>query len=453
MVSISSMVIRNWRQFQAAEISLHPRLTIITGSNGTGKSTILNIVSQHFGYARPFLGTPRRRKGGGVFWDAGYHGQRDWIDDLEPRETEREEYSDERAYHFLRTAPPSILPPPVQQGAFVSIGSMVYSNGISAEIGYHEQQAQQYGISINNQQSVDGLNITSHRSNSSYQPVKGFDFSSININQMFSSFYSEMMTRFNGGHTPFSPTYRMKEALISMAAFGEGNSYLESNQDLLEAFTTFQAILRKVLPAEIGFRGLKIRIPDIVISTASGDFLLDSSSGGINALFEISWQLFLYSLNHDSFVVTMDEPENHLHPALQRTILSSLLSAFPQAQFIVATHSPFIVSSVEDASVYALRYVGDFQDQNSFRNQSRAVVSIKLDQKDRSGTAGRILREVLGVDSTMPEWAQHKVNEIVENITGQNISAELLERLRDQLTEIGFGEFYPQALSRLVRDQ
>ena len=238
-----------------------------------------------------------------------------------------------------------------------------------------------------------------------------------------------------------------------MAAFGEGNSHLESNSELLSAFNRFQDILRKVLPAEIGFKSLRIRIPDIVIDTHSGEFLLDASSGGINALFEISWQLFLYSLDHQSFVVTMDGPENHLHPALQRSILGSLLVAFPQAQFIVATHSPFIVSSVEEAHVYALRYIGGGQEQFKVRNQSRAVVSIKLDQKDRSGSAGRILREVLGVDSTMPEWAQSKLDGIVEEIRNKEISTEVLEHLRRQLVDIGFGDFYPQALSRLVGDK
>lgn len=58
----------------------------------------------------------------------------------------------------------------------------------------------------------------------------------------------------------------------------------------------------------------------------------------------------------DSFLVIVDEIENHLHPSMQRSILPNLVKAFPSAQFIVTTHSPFVVNSVIDSSVYALKY-------------------------------------------------------------------------------------------------
>ena len=56
--------INSWRQFEAIDISFHPRLTILTGENGAGKTTILNLLNPHFGWAFAFLGTPLRdRKG------------------------------------------------------------------------------------------------------------------------------------------------------------------------------------------------------------------------------------------------------------------------------------------------------------------------------------------------------------------------------------------------------
>ncbi len=53
-------------------------------------------------------------------------------------------------------------------------------------------------------------------------------------------------------------------------------------------------------------------------------------------------------------VVLIDEVELHLHPKWQRTILPSLLSAFPLAQFVVATHSPQVVASVRPEQVRIL---------------------------------------------------------------------------------------------------
>ena len=54
-------------------------------------------------------------------------------------------------------------------------------------------------------------------------------------------------------------------------------------------------------------------------------------------------------------IVLIDEPETHLHPRWQRTVLPSLNAAIrdwnvehaPEVQFLVATHSPLILASME----------------------------------------------------------------------------------------------------------
>ena len=53
-------------------------------------------------------------------------------------------------------------------------------------------------------------------------------------------------------------------------------------------------------------------------------------------------------------VVLIDEIETHLHLELQKTILPSLIKLFPRVQFIISTHSPYVVTSVPNALVYDL---------------------------------------------------------------------------------------------------
>jgi predicted ATP-binding protein involved in virulence len=48
-----------------------------------------------------------------------------------------------------------------------------------------------------------------------------------------------------------------------------------------------------------------------------------------------------------SGVVIIDEIDLHLHPSWQQNIISNLTKAFRNVQFIVTTHSPFVVSSTE----------------------------------------------------------------------------------------------------------
>ncbi|MCC7467192.1 MAG: AAA family ATPase [Saprospiraceae bacterium] len=55
-----------------------------------------------------------------------------------------------------------------------------------------------------------------------------------------------------------------------------------------------------------------------------------------------------------NFILFLDEIEVHLHPDWQRKILPAIQFLFPNAQIFISTHSPFVVGSVDDAWVYKL---------------------------------------------------------------------------------------------------
>lgn len=61
-------------------------------------------------------------------------------------------------------------------------------------------------------------------------------------------------------------------------------------------------------------------------------------------------------------IVLIDEIDAHLHVSLQKKILAFLTTAFPKVQFIVTTHSPFVVSSVNDAVIYDLSKLEQVED-------------------------------------------------------------------------------------------
>ena len=54
-------------------------------------------------------------------------------------------------------------------------------------------------------------------------------------------------------------------------------------------------------------------------------------------------------------ILIVDEPETHLHPAWQRQIIPAAQRLFPNAQIFVATHSPFVISSVNSGWIHVLR--------------------------------------------------------------------------------------------------
>ena len=65
--TIASLSIKDWRQFESVDIDLNSRPTVITGENGTGKTTILNLLGLAFGESIQLMGTPVRGKEGFSF--------------------------------------------------------------------------------------------------------------------------------------------------------------------------------------------------------------------------------------------------------------------------------------------------------------------------------------------------------------------------------------------------
>ena len=65
-------------------------------------------------------------------------------------------------------------------------------------------------------------------------------------------------------------------------------------------------------------------------------------------------------------VVLIDELETHLHVELQRKILPFLTEFFPRIQFVVTTHSAFILNSISNACIYDLEKQVQFTDFSSY---------------------------------------------------------------------------------------
>jgi len=64
-MNFKNLKITEWQQFQNVEINFHDRLTILTGANGSGKSTILgNILSKHCGWNFQSGSTPKKDETG-----------------------------------------------------------------------------------------------------------------------------------------------------------------------------------------------------------------------------------------------------------------------------------------------------------------------------------------------------------------------------------------------------
>ncbi len=135
----------------------------------------------------------------------------------------------------------------------------------------------------------------------------------------------------------------------------------EKVEDIERWFDWLQNALRELfennqLKLELSLEDMcfKIKLPDREV------FGLDEMASGYEALFDIFSEI-LIRMEHQAHlkydlpgIVLIDEIEMHLHISWQKRVLPFLIEAFPNLQFIVATHSPFVVSSIESAVVYDL---------------------------------------------------------------------------------------------------
>lgn len=94
-----------------------------------------------------------------------------------------------------------------------------------------------------------------------------------------------------------------------------------------------------------------------IIEPGKEPYRFNTLSSGYSAIINIVTELILRMEAHNAQnydlqgVVLIDEIETHLHVELQKKILPFLIDFFPKIQFIVTTHSPFVISSIKDAVV------------------------------------------------------------------------------------------------------
>lgn len=93
-------------------------------------------------------------------------------------------------------------------------------------------------------------------------------------------------------------------------------------------------------------------------------------------------------------VVLIDELELHLHPAWQRRVIDDLLAAFPNLQIVATTHSPQVIASARPEHMWLL-------------HQGKAHRPGPVHGKDSNA----ILRDIMGVGER-PRWMRKRLERL-----------------------------------------
>lgn len=159
-----------------------------------------------------------------------------------------------------------------------------------------------------------------------------------------------------------------KQYLVNKKVY-EAFDYMSSKKDNVSQNKLFFDDLENTLKNIFGDKGLILEFHqesfEFFINFSDGrkitfNQLSEGFSAFISILMDLLLRVDLIRKNKLDFtynpqgIVLIDEPETHFHIEMQYEILPLLTKLFPKIQFIIATHSPAIISSLSDSFVMDL---------------------------------------------------------------------------------------------------
>lgn len=161
---------------------------------------------------------------------------------------------------------------------------------------------------------------------------------------------------------------QFKQYLVNKKVY-EAFDFMNSKTDSINQNQIFFNKLKNILRNIFGDKELELEFVqesfEFYINFSDGrKITFNQLSEGFSAFISILMDLLMRvdlirknksDFNYDPFgIVLIDEPETHFHIEMQYEILPLLTELFPNIQFIIATHSPAIISSITNAIVYDL---------------------------------------------------------------------------------------------------
>lgn len=169
-------------------------------------------------------------------------------------------------------------------------------------------------------------------------------------------------------------------------ALARNENEIKSANKIKEWFDKFEELLGEIFEGSKVTLNFNYRDYSFTINQDGREFGFNQLSDGYSAIIDIIADLILKMQNPDSLIrfyekegiVLIDEIETHLHLELQRLILPMLTRVFPNIQFIVTTHSPFVLSSVKNAVAFDLEKKERLEDLTEYSYEALAEGYFKV---------------------------------------------------------------------------
>ncbi|EJF07522.1 putative ATP-binding protein involved in virulence [Thiovulum sp. ES] len=213
---------------------------------------------------------------------------------------------------------------------------------------------------------------------------------------------------------------RLRNTMLNEQFDGDKNRA----KKIKEWFDSFENTLKDMF----GHKDLKLKYfndtLNFKINYEDKEFALNELSDGYSSLLAIVTEIILRMEAHGvkaydmEGIILIDEIETHLHIELQKKVFPFLTKLFPNIQFIVTTHSPFVLHSMPDSVICDL--------------ERREITS---GDRFKNSSYSHIVKNYFEVDS---EFSQILLNDIekFENLVNQFENGEVSEEAEEELLEM-----------------
>jgi predicted ATP-binding protein involved in virulence len=349
-MKIKWLRLQNFRGFEEVEFSFDEKFNVLVGENGSGKTSLLEGITFALSeYIHKLSKTEHR-----------------WLSQNDSRLFP----NDVRLVPYLHGEITTLEP----QFPLVVECKVVFKNASNHDLELHwtrkVQNAQFEGVSNH---SVAALVEEEH---------KQIQSGATNILPIFAYYSTKRLWAIKKDDTtkPFEPVSRLAgyydylEPTAGEETFKRWFIQMSiaeiKRQKELKVLSSVRRAVKKCLEL-VGYTSLDYEpLTNEILALKTDDtrlpfhLLSDGYRNMIGMVADIAYRMALLNPFLDNHletpgVILIDELDLHLHPKWQRSIVQDLKEAFPNVQFIVTTHSPFIVQSLSPGE---LRKLGEGTD-------------------------------------------------------------------------------------------
>lgn len=363
-LNIESLKLRDYRCFDAIDITFHPKLTVLIASNGAGKTSILDAIAVAFG---PYVGAFDEGTG-------AHFGPND-IRLSRVRETVSSEM--EFAPQGVRLEATGYIPGSLIDALSDARPSTSWRRSLAGPVKAKTTikdakelsdygKRQQEAVRTQGGETVLPL-LAYYGTGRLWQQKKLTDAKLPRTSRTVA--YSDCLDP-GSSYKAFVAWFRYwnlnaKEAKI--AAQEQGKPYAPTEfdgyiQSVSDAVNTCLAVAdwrnlnysfsRDALVAHHDIHG---ELPVELLSDGIRNMIGMVADMAFRAT-KLNPQLGSAAARETPGVVLIDEVDMHLHPEWQQVVLQSLTSAFPNVQFIVTTHSPQVLTTVPRENIRKIEF-------------------------------------------------------------------------------------------------